>query len=375
MDNMNEYFSTHLIAPASHAELDSLCYRVNNMSYDEVCSIYREVRKFYNRDYDYEAVERLSQHIKRVKVKLEGGNKPIKQLIKEFKNASCKEDAEEIADELYERFDKQSFEEQRLIMKTLIKTDYRHEAYYRLNNTWGEMVVKDLQRHWLKWGDDQPIIYIIRFSSEEFLVKHAEKLSSAGDIEYLELCLRLANNPKFVIEEHRFYSKCFYYALLYKLDRGIDKEFLQRELFKTIEENLMDFPELYVDELLYTYSNYHDSNNYVSIRYLPNVRNAIHAMQSVGIKDELYYFYDWDSQIIRTLGEYAEVWSEENGEELTFYQRWMKYCELATDNFPTEYATKIKKRIEDHKQRQERVIEELKPFMEDFELELCDTPF
>ena len=380
MNKTSEYFISQLISPVSSSELDSMFYRVSVMSYDEVCSLYRAL---YNHSeeytfgngpkYDWGSINRLLRHIKSVKTRLEGGYKSIKQLIKDYKSASCEDEASAIADELYDRFKHQSFEDQKLIMKTLIKTNDRQEAYYLLNDTWGEMFVKDLQRHWLRWGDTQPIVYIIKFSSEEFLLKHLDDLTTRG-IEYMELCLRLANNPEFVIDEHRFSNRWQYYAILYKLGRGVDGEYMLRELFKIIENTLITSSEYYIS-YLWTLNDHHEKDHFISAQLFPEVLEAICAMQYVGIKDEVLYFYDWDTNITRQLKEFMLSWHDEHGVEPAFHEMWMKYRELAIENFPAEYAILIKKKAEENKQKQLEMVEQLKPFMEDLGLEWCDTPF
>ena len=380
MNNTSEYFISQLKNPVSVSELDNLFYRVDTMSYDDICSLYRDLRNHSEKytfgdgpRYDWEAINRLLRHIKSVKTKLEGGNKPIKQLINDNKSACCEDAAAEIADELYDRFKHQSFEDQRLIMKTLIKPDPRDEAYYLLDDVWGKMFVKELQRHWLKCGDTQPIEYIIKFSSEEFLLIHLDDLTTSG-IVYMELCLRLANNPLFVIDEHRFSNRRHYYAILYKLGRGVDGEYFTRELFKAIENALMTFSKHYVEHL-YRFEYRVDSDSLISAKLFPEVHDAIWAMQYVGIKDEVFYFYDWDSNIIRQLREFTKTWQEEKGEEMPFYEMWSKYRELAIENFPAEYAMLIKKKAEENKQKQLEMVEQLRPFMEELDLEWCDTPF
>ena len=306
----------------------------------------------------------------------EGGNKSIKRLIAEYK-ASCAanstEEIMEISNELVERFAYQSFEEQKLIFKTLIRSEYRLDAYNLLNDTWAEMFVKELQRQWLKDDDTNLIRYIIRYSSEEFLLKHLDKLQLC-DSDYGELCVRLGNNPSFTIDKHRFYDRWDYYAAMYRLKRDIDGEYILRELFKVIEHGITNASKLYDMEicLLCTHRNSHLD---ISAKLIRQVNNAVCAMYDAKMSKELAYFYEWDSKIIRALGEYAKVWNKENGEELTFYQQWMKYCEIAIDNFPSEYSTYITWHRAKSNQRRETMLQELQPLIEELDLEVADTTF
>jgi hypothetical protein len=126
---------------------------------------------------------------------------------------------------------------------------------------------------------------------------------------------------------------------------------------------------------LYRFEYRVDSDSLISAKLFPEVHDAIWAMQYVGIKDEVFYFYDWDSNIIRQLREFTKTWQEEKGEEMPFYEMWSKYRELAIENFPAEYAMLIKKKAEENKQKQLEMVEQLRPFMEELDLEWCDTPF
>lgn len=383
MNRTHKYFISHLLNPVSQSEREDLYYRVNNMAYKELCSLYKtlgdieEVTHYGEESvYDWDFLSRLLRHMRSIKRQYEGGNKSIKRLIAEYKAscaANCTEEIMEISNELVERFAYQSFEEQKLIFKTLIRSEYRLDAYNLLNDTWAEMFVKELQRQWLKDDDTNLIRYIIRYSSEEFLLKHLAKLQ-LYDSDYAELCVRLGNNPSFTIDKHRFYDRWDYYAAMYRLNREIDGEYILRELFKVIEHGITNASKLYDMEicLLSTYRNSHLN---ISAKLIRQVNNAVCAMCDAKMSKELAYFYEWDSKIIRALGEYAKVWNKENGEELTFYQQWMKYCEIAIDNFPSEYSTYITWHRSKSNQRRETMLQELQPLIEEFDLKVADTTF
>ena len=383
MNRTIKYFTSHLLTPISHSEREDLYYRVNNMAYEELCSLYQALEDDVEITisceeslYDWEFFRQLLRHMRSVKRQYEGGNKSIKMLVSEYKAAcetDCTKDIMDISNELFERFAHQSFEDQKLIFKTLIRSKYRLDAYDLLNDTWAKIFVKDLQRLWLKEGETHLIRYIIRYSSEEFLLKHIDELQLYSSY-YRELCIRLGNNHSFTIDKHRFYNKWDYFAAMYRLNRGIDGEYILRELFRVIEYGITNASKLYDMEICLL-STQHDSHLAISAKLIRQVNNAVCVMHGAKMSKELAYFYEWDSQIIRTLGEYAEVWSEENGEELTFYQRWMKYCELAIENFPSEYSTYIPRQEAKNHQRREKMLRELQPMIEELELEVVDTPF
>lgn len=383
MNRTIKYFTSHLINPVSHSEREDLYYRVNNMEYKELCSLYEalgnidEVTTAYEElAYDWVFFRQLLHHMRSIKTQYEGGNKSIKVLVSEYKAAcetDCTKDIMDISNELFERFAHQSFEDQKLIFKTLIRSEYRIDAYNLLNDSWAKIFVKDLQRLWLKEGETHLIRYIIRYSSEEFLLKHIDKLQQFST-DYRELCIRLGNNPSFTIDKHCFYDRWDYFVAMYRLNRGIEGEHILRELFRVIEHGITNASKLYDMEICLLCT-HHDSHLDISAKLIRQVNNAVCAMHGAKMSKELAYFYEWDSQIIRTLGEYAEVWSEENGEELTFYQRWMKYCELAIENFPSEYSTYIPRQEAKNHQRREKMLRELQPMIEELELEVADTPF
>ena len=353
------------------------------MEYKELCSLYEalgnidEVTTAYEElAYDWVFFRQLLHHMRSIKTQYEGGNKSIKVLVSEYKAAcetDCTKDIMDISNELFERFAHQSFEDQKLIFKTLIRSEYRIDAYNLLNDSWAKIFVKDLQRLWLKEGETHLIRYIIRYSSEEFLLKHIDKLQQFST-DYRELCIRLGNNPSFTIDKHCFYDRWDYFVAMYRLNRGIEGEHILRELFRVIEHGITNASKLYDMEICLLCT-HHDSHLDISAKLIRQVNNAVCAMHGAKMSKELAYFYEWDSQIIRTLGEYAEVWSEENGEELTFYQRWMKYCELAIENFPSEYSTYIPRQEAKNHQRREKMLRELQPMIEELELEVADTPF
>ena len=372
MKNINEYIVSRLAKPVSYSEIDMIYWHLEKMSHAELCSLNIALNNIYQSSsseegisYDWEIIERLTKNLKRRKIALEGGNKSIKQLLAELKNASSEDEKMDIGEELFERFEHQSFGDQKLIFKGLIKEGCMLQVYNLINDKWGEIFIKELERIWRRDDDNMFARYIVKFSSEEFLLKHIERLSMHKHL-YPTLCIRLSNNPAFVIDNNMFDNKWDYRATMYKLGRGEEREVLRRDIFKLIEHAIHNAAISY-DDIMVIHRSTEEKVRYISILLNRTVRYATFAMQHAELNEEIEYIYEWDSQNIRELYKSLDEWYEEHGEELTFRQLWFAYCEVAKRNFPSEHQS-----IGKHSEA--KLLEQLQPMLDDMGFELYDSP-
>lgn len=138
---------------------------------------------------------------------------------------------DDAADELFDRFNYISYNEQKRVLKAFLNSEYRCMARQLLDDEWAKMFLTTLQRNWIKDGDTTAVKYIIKNSDEDFLLKHIVKLANDWTSEYNLLCIRLGHNPRFTLDEKLLWRKWSYYTVMCVLGRGINSKDILAEVF------------------------------------------------------------------------------------------------------------------------------------------------
>ena len=369
MNNTNEYIISQLKNPTNYLDKEVINWLIDKMSYEEVCSLDSALSGLSetlsigeDSVYDWDAIFSVNRRIKKLKSRYNGGNKTLASLIAELKATNSMD----VADELFERFDSLSNNEQKRTLKALLNSEHRCIAHQLLDDEWAKLFLTTLQRNWLMHEDLTAIKYIIKFSSEDFLFKHTDKLATRWSPDYNLLCIRLGNNPKFVIDEKLLWQKWEYYTVMCVLERGISRKQILAEVFCHIKNAILDAPNSIVE---IEESKWIDER-YISARNIPEVWSAILAMKDAELNEELEFIYMWDSDI-RSKLEDALYELHNQGEECESQKdKWLLYFDIAKQNFPdfSLFCTRTEKCSEE-------TIAKLQPMLDELGLEIDDSPF
>lgn len=292
-------------------------------------------------------------------------NRSISELL-ELLSKKC-ENRLSIVAELCERFGHQSFEDQKRIIKFLLRYDHDSISHTIMNDYWGEILIEDIVEMW-QWCKDRSYNrYIIKYAKEEFVWKHIDEFSITK-WDYELLCKRLGNHPDFKIDLSKLYNKFTYYCVLKSLGREIDNEAILGELFFYIRDCIVA-PNRYLAMIEHELSITYPSKFYISSKLIPIVRDAIWSFSHMKLNEELLYFYEWDSDIRKKVDAILKKRYADRMYNPTIEEMWLLYCKLARQYFPEKFATIL---CEDsrHKKRRKEMIDELKPFIEQFGFEV-----
>ena len=369
MNNTNEYIISQLKNPTNYLDKEVINWLIDKMSYEEVCSLDSALSGLSetlsigeDSVYDWDAIFSVNRRIKKLKSRYNGGNKTLASLIAELKATNSMD----VADELFERFDSLSNNEQKRVLKAFLNSEYRCMARQLLDDEWAKMFLTTLQRNWIKNGDTTAVKYIIKYSDEDFLLKHIDKLANDWTSEYNLLCIRLGHNPRFTLDEKLLWRKWSYYTVMCVLGRGINSKEILAEVFSEVKQAILDASDSLADIEKSIWA----KGLYVSAKLIPGVEHALQAMRDAELNDELEFFYKWDSDIRAKLKEAVEELYHQGEECDSLKKMWTLYCDIAKQNFPdfSLFCTRTEKCSEE-------TIAKLQPIIEEFGLELDDDPF
>lgn len=148
-------------------------------------------------------------------------NETIGTLIKLFRDKKSNK-VEYSRKKLRERYAYQSFALQRKIIDTFLDgtKDDRVWAYRLLTENWDSHFTGKIQALWDTYHEDDCRWVMLHHFSESYLMEHEEIWNEKPDKEivssrnpYLQVCLRLMNNPAFTIDDNRLTEKEYYYIL------------------------------------------------------------------------------------------------------------------------------------------------------------------
>ena len=363
MENINRYIISQLKRPVDRLKLMAIGNIINILSAKELCLLYDEIAEITDdsNTYDWDAIHKVLRWVRRATWNKDGGNKSISELIQLYKDTGSKM----AGDEICERFEYQSSEMQKHIFKTLIHTDYfLLELYPYLNDTWGKILVDDLKQMWENDITDICVEYVIKFADEEFIWKHKDEFLQR---HYDLVAMRLGNDPRFVVDRTKCGYKWVYYRVMQHLGEDVDREQLLMELFEVIASYIKNASrytsiiEQHIDML--------GGGCIISAQLILDVAIAIREFCKMGLHDEVLLFHEWDTSIRQKVDKKIAERYDDSQYELSYSEMWMMYCNIARCNFPEKYAYMVAKDPRCIKRRNE-MINELKPFIEQFGFEV-----
>lgn len=368
MKTCSEHIISKLKSPIVNLELEEINWQIAAMSYDEVCSLYQDLSNLSETReigqafvYNWDIIHRLCRHLRRLKMDFEGGNKTIGTLIKEFRATH----SEEVAEELYDRFRYQSFDDQKRIISILLCPDYMERTYTIMNDLLGKVFLKRLQRYWLNDGDIGVFKYTIKYSNEEFLLKYIAKLSTHRSFYHL-ICLRIGHMSEFIINPNMFSNRWEYYTVLCVLKRGVSEDDILHELFGSIKDVLSNAEDSYNNFIsMHTYIG--KNKYYMSVKIVLDIHNALIAMRDAQLHYIMHIFYDWDTVIQHKYQEALSTLYNEIEEDMSPLGEWQLYCKIAKQNLPslTSQSTECR----------DCLLQDLRPMIDKFELEVSDSQY
>ena len=364
MNKTSEFIISQLKKPVDRLKLMAINNIVKILSVEVLCSLYDEIAEITDDSniYDWDAIHKVLRWVRRAAWDKMGGNKTITELVKLYKETGSKL----AGDELCERFEHQSFEVQKCIFKTLIHTDYILDLYPCLNDAWGKILVDDLKQMWEDGITDIGVEYVIKFADEEFIWKHKDEFMQR---HYDLVAMRLGNDPRFVVDRKKCGYKWVYYRVMQHLGEGVDREQLLKELFQAIAfciKNASRYTYIIEQNL-----DMLGGGCYVSAQLMPDVEIAIREFCEMGLRDEVLLFHEWDTSIRQKVDKEFATRYVDPQNEFSFREMWLMYCRIARCNFPEKYAYMV---AEDPRciKRREEMLDELKPFIEQFGFEVED---
>lgn len=370
MKNINEYILSQLKTSTSQRDNSMLFWFIDRLNYDELCSlqeamngISETVSMHESFTYDWGLILRLRDKIWMAKNRCMGGNKPIVEVLEAYKESR----SEELVEELTSRFPKVAFEEQKLILKSLFELDNEIELYSLMNDSWAPMFIKELEHQWLVLDNPNATEYVIRHSSEEFLLEHAERFSKEPYFHFIA-ALRLGNNPAYRVDIGLLHDKWEYYALQCVLGRGIDRREMLLQVFKAVKEALSASLDTFraIEEDCLRFGSHYE---YVSIVDIPEINQAVRAMEKAQLDEELCYLYNWDAKVCTLVAEAMEEMMDNSDEEMSLWDKWRIYRDIAVENFPADLMP-----VADMTEERER-LEKFQELMSGLGLGVIDNPF
>lgn len=364
MNKTSEFIISQLKRPVDRLKLMAINNIVKILSVEELCSLYDEIAKITDdsNTYDWDAIHKVLRWVRRAAWDKMGGNKTITELVKLYKETGSKL----AGDELCERFEHQSFEVQKCIFKTLIHTDYFLELYPYLNDTWGKILVDDLKQMWEDDITDIGVEYVIKFADEEFIWKHKDEFMQR---HYDLVAMRLGNDPRFVVDRTKCGYKWVYYRVMQHLGEDVNRERLLMELFEVIASYIKNASRY--TSIIEQHVGMLGGGCNISAQLILDVAIAIREFCKMGLHDEVLLFHEWDTSIRQMVDKKIAERYDDSQYELSISEMWLMYCNIARCNFPEKYAYMVKEEQRVVERRNE-MLDELKPFIEQFGFEVED---
>lgn len=241
-------------------------------------------------------------------------NLSINTLIRHYKSVKGKKvDARY---DLQSRFVHQTFGDQMKIMRLFldgIKTE-REWCYKTMLHWWDDALTEDLERAWVKYKDVKCVRTATLRLPEAFIKEHQEAM---GELDYKNVCLRLAHDESFVIDKARLTPMDYCFVIAHN-HRHISDEEADRLLFSHIKELLakgvkpLAFKTYYGRE---AGDRLEDKMRYVpSLLYYQTVGYMIWTFGQTGNASTIVKFHQWNKLLQKRLPLYLE--EEMNEEDL-----------------------------------------------------------
>lgn len=166
------------------------------------------------------------------------GNESISSLLKNFTDKQSAK-VVEARKKLRYRYDKQSFQIQRKILKAMLYTS-KHDrlwAYEQLRSNWDKFFFEDVKVLWEQYHEKGCGRVVVKYFPMEYVYNNLAELDTIRD--YANLCIKLIHHPLFQIDKKRLaYEYLFpevkYLHILAKSKSKIEKGEATHILFNHI---------------------------------------------------------------------------------------------------------------------------------------------
>lgn len=277
-------------------------------------------------------------------------NESIPALLKAFTDKQSGKVAEARV-KLRNRFNTQSFQMQRKILKALLDASKQDRiwAYKRLNYSWDNFFCEDVRTLWEQYHEKECGSVIIKHFSMEYVYDNLSALDTHDN--YTNLCIKLIHHPKFQIDKDRLkeapvfsnYNEVEYLYILAKSKSHVEKRFATDMLFRQMADfiNTHDSPPKYLGKRSYNFEQQIEERK-VSTKYFDFVSGILWCMGELGLVEELIAFEEWDNMVkIKFLGNeelqyMGNAYSFEVEKEL-----WNLFLQTITECMPNKYQQLI----------------------------------
>lgn len=294
-------------------------------------------------------------------------NESISTLLKAFTDKQSGKVAEARA-ELRDRFDKQSFQTQRKILKAMLSASKQDRVwtYKQLSNGWDDFFFEDVKNLWEQYHEKECVAVIIKHFPMEYVYENLSALDTHGN--NTNLCIKLIHHPKFQIDKERLkedfvfygYPEVEYLYILAKSKSKIEKGEATRTLFNQLAVfiNTHDTPPKYLRRS-YDFGQQIEEMC-VSTKHFDFVSGILWCMGELGLVDELIAFEEWDNIVKHRFYRYEEVEYLTRGYDTDCIKElWNLYRQTIVECLPTEYQQLVQVKFTSPP-RQEVSFEEMK---------------
>ena len=298
-----------------------------------------------------------------------GKYEPIEVLLEKYQ-ISDEEEKESIVAELEDRFLNQSNECQIQIVNTILPENTTdRDWWYRvlLDYWWDDAIVPAIETIWKCYREPECARVIAHRFSLEYVKLHQEDL---GKVNYLVVCLRLAEDKDFVIDKTRLSKKQYYHIMAAR----------HIHLFEAEADNLLFGHVFRFLDIDYKPPKYSVDNNYChttfdidnlfsnqekflsllfdykpSLLFLPDMAYYIRTLINTGNNNTVVKFIAWNKYLQQNIPSFL---SEEPDQKIALQQfgdrfreyrnrSWERLIDLARETFPVESKVEAKGFLDD----------------------------
>lgn len=146
-------------------------------------------------------------------------NTPIATLIRNYKDKKSGK-VTTSREEIQWRFHCLDWKDQKKIMAAFLESGKkdREWAYSQIFDNWDDSFLPKVKELWETYHEFKCSWSVIRYFPMEYITEHMDEFT--GDRDYYFICLRLAKNKEYIIDEERL-SKIDYLSILYHTGRDL----------------------------------------------------------------------------------------------------------------------------------------------------------
>ena len=276
-------------------------------------------------------------------------NESIPALLKAFTDKQSGKVAEARV-KLRNRFNTQSFQMQRKILKALLNASKQDRVWglNQLRKNWDNYFFDDVKALWEQYHEKECGAVITKHFPMAYVYDNLSALDTCDN--YTNLCIKLIHHPKFQIDKKRLKEAPVFYGspeveylyILAKSKSKIEEGEATHTLFNQMAVfiniiNTHDAPPKYLFNRSYNFERQIEERN-VSTKHFDFVTGILWCMGELGLVDELIAFEEWDNMVrIKFLGSeelqyLGNAYSSEEEKEL-----WYLFLQTITECLPNEF--------------------------------------